>query len=281
MMVMDGAPPEILTALPSAAAIELETVAGAPGPGLAGLVSALTGYREIARRPLCAHQPASLVFPLVISFGEPFRIGLGRRPSSNDRHSSFGAGLFAGPVIIESTGQSHCIQIDFTPLGARRFFNLPMSELAGAMIPLDEVCGIAGTALRERLGNTPDWAGRFALVRDFARNRIERSRALSPDAGNAFARLQASAGRLSIGRLAQNTGRSRKHLSALFRHEFGLPPKQIARIMRLGATLDRARRATEGWAELAVACGYADQAHLSRDFSELAGMTPTEWRAAA
>ncbi|TIP54678.1 MAG: AraC family transcriptional regulator, partial [Mesorhizobium sp.] len=70
--------------------------------------------------------------------------------------------LYAGPVVIESFGGACCVQINFTPLGARRFFGLPMSELTDRMVGLDDVLGPEGIALRERLGNARDWSARFA-----------------------------------------------------------------------------------------------------------------------
>ena len=104
-------------------------------------------------------EPASLTIPLVISFGDPFAIGLGRPPGDNDRFGSFTAGLFAGPVTIDSFGTSHCLQIDFTPLGARRFFGMPMSELTDRMVGLDDVLGAsrngAQRTTRRRAGLEP------------------------------------------------------------------------------------------------------------------------------
>jgi AraC-like DNA-binding protein len=87
--------------------------------------------------------------------------------------------------------------------------------------------------------------------------------------------LQASGGRVTIGALAKDLGCSRKHLTLRFRHEFGISPKLLARILRF----DRAVRLigagrVASLADLAAASGYADQAHLSREFRIFAGSAP-------
>ena len=69
-----------------------------------------------------------------------------------------------------------------------------------------------------------------------------------------------------------------KHLAARFRREIGLPPKTVARMARFqGALAWSTRVKTPDWAGIAVACGYADQAHLTREFGEFAGASPAAW----
>ena len=93
-----------------------------PGDALHGLVSRILGYQEKGRRLQGSIEAASLVVPLIISFGDPYAIALGRAPGKGDNYASFTAGLYPGHVVIESTGSAASIQIDFTPLGAYRFF---------------------------------------------------------------------------------------------------------------------------------------------------------------
>jgi transcriptional regulator GlxA family with amidase domain len=70
-------------------------------------------------------------------------------------------------------------------------------------------------------------------------------------------------------------------LIARFRDQIGLPPKLLARVIRFDRAV-RVLRAPGSTSLAAVAfdCGYADQAHLNRDFREFAGTSPTAFVAA-
>jgi AraC-like DNA-binding protein len=93
-----------------------------------------------------------------------------------------------------------------------------------------------------------------------------------------------SRGTVPIADLARETGWTPRHLGTRFRNEFGLTPKAAARVVRF----DRARRLLQrrveaggapALADLAAAGGYYDQAHLAREFRELAGCAPSRWLA--
>ncbi len=262
---------------PAATAFEMSE--HRPDGLLRGIVSRITDYRETLRGHSRQRECASLTVPLVISFGEPFAIGLGRDPTGADRAESFAAGLFAGPVVIDSFGAANCLQIDFTPLGARRFFRLPMYELAARMVPLDDVLGTDGAALREQLGNAATWRARIAIAERFVAGGILSGAAPSTAIRHAFERIEASGGRVSASRLAQAAGWSRKHLAARFRDEIGIGPKAVARIVRVNRAVSEARCGAVGWADIAAGCGFADQAHMTREFQALVGVSPTAWQA--
>lgn len=246
-----------------------------PNAVLEGIVTDICGYRETAPGHFHNVEYASLTVPLVISFAEPFAIGLGKTPGDNDRFASFAAGLFAGPVVIESFGGACCVQVNFTPLGARRFFRQPMSELTDSMVVLDDVLGAEGMALRERLGNTPDWAARFDIAEAFVAARLKNTAETPLEIAWAYDRIITSGGRTRISVLAEKLGRSRKHLASGFSDAIGIGPKTLSRIVRFNRALGLSRQQTVDWADIAADCGYADQAHLVREFRDLAGETPT------
>lgn len=254
----------------------------APTAKLAGLVTGFHAYAENGRRLDDLIETASLTVPLIISFGGSFRIGLGRPPTAGDRYASFAAGLFLGPVIMQSDGDAQCIQVNFTPLGARLFFAFPMHELADRMVAVSDLEDRAIGELARRLGELNNWHARLDLTEAFVRARLLGAAIGDPALRWAFSRLTETAGTARISTLSATLGWSRRRLVQRFREELGLPPKAIARIIRFKAA-ERMAAATQrpNWADIAFATGYADQAHLTREFTEFAGRSPSLWRAAA
>lgn len=168
------------------------------------------------------------------------------------------------------------MQVDFTPLGAYRFFGGAVVELAARMVDIADVLGREGRQLRERLGATRCWQQRFDLLDDFITCRVHHLP--SPEIEFAYRRLARTSGSVRITALAGEIGWSRKHLVDRFRSELGLAPKSLARMMRFHQACRIARTGTaQGWAGIAAESGYADQAHLVREFSAHAGETPTAW----
>lgn len=78
-----------------------------------------------------------------------------------------------------------------------------------------------------------------------------------------------------IDAVACAVGADRRRLVPAFREEVGLAPKRYQRIVRFQCALRTMRAAAPApLAAIAASCGYADQAHMSRDFREFSGLTP-------
>ena len=74
-------------------------------------------------------------------------------------------------------------------------------------------------------------------------------------------------------------GCSHRYLLSEFRRYVGVRPKTLARVLRCQSAI-RLLDSGDSLAEVAVRCGYADQAHLNLDFRRITGLSPDGWRRA-
>jgi AraC-like DNA-binding protein len=240
-----------------------------PHPALAPHVRSLAGWRERADGPVRrAEMPGGRIV-LVISFGPTLDVD-GRR------FTSFVAGLHDTPALTEHAGEGHGIEAYLTPLGARRMLGLPMGELTRQVVELEDLIGAEAGELAERLYEAPSWPARFAMLERAIAVRVLDAPPVAAELEWAWRRLLETGGRVPVGALARELGCSRRHLAASFREQLGLPPKPLARLLRFERALHRLRGGAD-LAELALDCGYYDQAHFNRDFRQYAGRTPTEY----
>jgi AraC-like DNA-binding protein len=245
---------------------------------LTGLVSRITCYDLAGTDSGGDREIASFVVPIIFSFADPFRIAFDRPPVMDERIGSFVSGLHPGYVEIAYGGAVSCVQIDLTPLGAGLFFRRPMSDFATRLVPLEDVGDPALTDLGERLGAAGTRPKRLGIAVAFLEQRLL-GQPLDSAAAFIWSAIQRSRGALRIDRLTDDLGWSRKRLAAHARDAFGLTPKRLARIARFHHAIDLANSAGRpDWAGIAVDCGYADQAHLVRDFTTFAGAAPERWR---
>jgi AraC-like DNA-binding protein len=200
-----------------------------------------------------------------------------RGPASFD---AFVGGLAAGPAVIRHDGTQYGVGIELTPLGARSMFGMPAGALAGEVVELDELLGRSAVELRDRMATAPDWSARFRVLDEVLTRTLRDAEPPAPEIVHAWRALSARDGAISVNELAEEIGWSRRHLSERFRDEIGLTPKVTARIMRFEqAKLLLRTPGRPGLADVAAQCGYYDQAHMNREWNELAGCSPTVWMA--
>lgn len=260
-----------------------EIATRAPAAALAGLVRAYVGYTEHATHAVRRLQVPFSGLPLIVSFGPtidvapiPSRTGA---PERGRRVTSFLAGLHDHAVVTAYEGPQAGVQADLTPLGAAVLLSGLAAEAANRVVDLADLLGAEAGRLEERLALSPDWAARFDLLDAVLTARLAAARRPAPEVRHAVARILASHGTVPIARLAAEAGWSRKHLAARVRAELGLAPKTLARVARFERAVALIGTAAS-LADLAAACGYADQAHFNHEFRALAGQTPGTYAAA-
>jgi AraC-like DNA-binding protein len=237
------------------------------------LLGAPEGWKQLRGEPSSLRQVPFPGVPLILNLGPPWEID--DRRTRPERRDSFVAGMHAAPAIVRGAPSWACIELRLTPLGAHRFLGLPMHELANLTVELENLLPRAGE-LTARLREAHSWAERFDLVEALLAQRLADSPSPSPGVEWSWHRLRRTGGRASIGELAAELGWSHRRLIARFREQIGLAPKTVARVFRFDRAVAALGSSTSrGLAEIAFDCGYFDQAHLNRDFRELAGTTPT------
>lgn len=252
-----------------------------PDPHIRALVHDYQGYEQVTPCPtLERHMPQGAI-TVIINFGPNLRTLDPRDPEAPAfAPDAFVAGMSDSFAISESLGISRGLQLDFTPIGARLFFGVPMDTLFGRVADLADVLGAPGSRLVDQLRTMRSWEERFALVDETIAARFGEGRTVSPGVAWAWQRLNETHGRIDVRSLAAELNWSRKHLAAQFREQIGAPPKLVARLLRFRRAVRLLDRVPAGrWAEIAYCCGYYDQAHFIRDFRQFAGGTPTDYLA--
>lgn len=196
-------------------------------------------------------------------------------------------GLHTTPAFVENPGRWCGIQLAVHPLGARRLFGVPAADLPVGEWDARDLLGAEVDHVYERLQAAGDWGSRYAVVIGYLVRRLARQRDVAPRAevAQAWRMLAAERGNASVQAVCDEVGYSRRRLTTLFGAEVGVAPKTAGRLMRFDRTRRRvADRAIGGHplelSRLAADAGYADQAHLAREFREFAGLSPTRWLAA-
>jgi AraC-like DNA-binding protein len=183
-------------------------------------------------------------------------------------------GQMLEPVILEPHGYTAVAAIRLRPAAARAFLRFSMREVAGQFVDLDAIFpSVRG--VRDRLGEARDDVERVRALEDWLI-------AIGWDApareiDGVVGAILRTGGRAAIDSVANAAGVSVRQLERRFHQDVGLSPKTFARIVRLQSALRRIREGRP-LCDVAIACGYYDQPHMTRDFRELAAMSPGGWQ---
>mgnify|MGYP002032874496 CR=1 FL=1 len=247
-----------------------------PATRLRGFVSAYEGYRLSGFEPGTHIGMPSPVLTVIVAIDSTVEISDSPRQGACS-FRTLASGISSEPVTVAHDGTQHGIQLSLTPAGARALFGLPTAALGAWMVELDEVLPDC-REMTERIADETSWEGRFEILDDILGRSVTEPE-LDPTLTEAWHRLVLSGGSPRVDEVAREVGWSRRHLINRFTAEFGVTPKESARIARFHRSHQLLRRPEIGsLADVAVLCGYYDQSHMAREWRELAGSSPTQWR---
>jgi AraC-like DNA-binding protein len=247
-----------------------------PGPGLEGIVMA---YWRVAGD--ASKVPAPVILPdghveLVCNLGDG--VELEGPAFTGDQPDRVVVGPLSRAVRMKYGASVHTFGIRFHPARGAGFFGQTAPALADRLLPLAQVCRPLDRVLSQLLaenGNLESEAGRSVLD-----GVLLQQLPLALPADHAVVtlvdRLSRPEAAPPVSELARELGLSSRQLQRRFLAAVGVPPKRFARVLRFARVWQLATMSPpETWAELAAAHGYADQAHMVREFRAFGAEPPT------
>jgi len=202
----------------------------------------------------------------------------GEGPAPLRQPRSLLVGQMMGPTMLAPEGDVGVAAIRLRPAAPRTLLGFSMRDAADRFIDLSSIFPSV-TRLQEQLAEARDDRGRITALERWI---LDSVREASPriEVEAAVRAIVATDGRATVDALADLTGLGLRQLERQFHDAVGLAPKTFSRIIRLQAALHLIRDG-RALSDVALACGFYDQAHMTRDFRQLASMSPGAWQSHA
>jgi AraC-like DNA-binding protein len=203
------------------------------------------------------------------------------RPATAESSSAWSGSIVHGPqssyYVAGPKPKGGTVGVSFQPGGAGAVLGVSMAELVDRHVALDAIWGTRGVDLRHRLMSAADPEAMFRILEQSLSARIHRPLLIHPAVAHALAAHPAGGSTARVAEVQRASGYSPRHFIALFHSAVGLNPKHYHRIRRFNSAV-RSMAVGGCLGDIAAAAGYSDQAHLTREFREFAGVAPTQYR---
>jgi AraC-like DNA-binding protein len=198
-----------------------------------------------------------------------------RQDFAVERTGSLVVGAHSVYSVIERSDMADLVGIVFEPGGFAPFVRDRADTLRNRSMSLEDFEGGQARQLRDRLRETVGAAEKLGLLEGY----LLRRNPAEPKAVVSFAARRLTNGE-SVEEVARQSGWSVRRFSQIFREEVGLAPVVWRRVQRFQRAVRCLHAGAEvRWAELALDCGYYDQAHFANEFRAFSGIDATTYSA--
>jgi AraC-like DNA-binding protein len=269
---------------------------------------------------LARHRPSDMLNPFVDYYwilrwdlrGEPPHTQtILPHPNVNLSFEASGAGIYGVDRRLFNrslSGAGRVLGVRFAAGGFRPFWQAPISQLTDRVVPAARLfgsraetarqaimhggAGAAGAASAGASAGAASGGAAGSADEDDTRmigyaeallcSVLPQRDPLAEHVAALLARITDDPGLRRVDQLSAEAGMTARTLQRLFADYVGVSPKWVMRRARLHEAAERADSGEPvDWAELAADLGYADQAHLTRDFTVTIGVSPTRYAAAS
>jgi AraC-like DNA-binding protein len=182
--------------------------------------------------------------------------------------------------VLDTAEQQSVVGVHFKPGGAFPFFKMPAGEFHNQHLSLDLLWGNSARELRERLLEAATPERKFEILEESLLAHASKPLLRHPAVDFAIQEFGDLRRAPSIAQVTAQIGLSSRRFLDVFNDQVGLTPKLYCRVQRFQNVLRRiGMRGNVDWTDLALSCGYFDQAHFIHDFGAFSGLSPTAYAA--
>jgi AraC-like DNA-binding protein len=170
------------------------------------------------------------------------------------------------------------IQIVFKPGGLFRLTGIPSNYLTNQYIDAETIFSKEIKSVNDKINECNSFTQMIQVVEAFLCTEIKRKLYACNPLDVATSQLFSLNSIPSVDSLAKSACQSTRHFERNFKERMGISPKYFLKVLRFeNAFRVRNKNPNLDWFTIAVACGYYDYQHLSRDYKELTGLTPNQF----
>lgn len=213
---------------------------------------------------------------LVFHFRDPFYTAFANQ-ECYAQPQGFLVGQMNEFIEIAPHGRVGFVAVRFSAQGAYRFLPGSLKRIAGGIVATKDIWKDADGETIDCIATAPTMRRRIAIVEALLKKYLALTQREDILVDRALELIQLHAGTLRIAEVASVVGASSRQLNRRFESAVGVTPKQFSRVSRFVHALNelRSHRNTP-LTEIALSCGYFDQAHFNHEFRQFAGFQPTE-----
>ena len=190
------------------------------------------------------------------------------------------SGMHTNYIGINAQPDSEMFVFKFRSGGALPFLHQPVAGYNNQVVAAEEIFGEAIFELRDQLLAGTDYEAKRNVGEQWLLDRINAefqppeyilatTQAIRQNPGLEFN---------SVARLIEESGVSTNYFNQQFKKFVGLTPKQLQRIYRFNEILALVQKEDQvEWTQIALGCGYYDQAHFIKEFKTFCGINPSQF----
>jgi len=196
----------------------------------------------------------------------------------SDHDRTYLDGTNTKTIRLVLTENINAVGIRFKPAGASVFFNTPLHELKDQRVNIKDLNSIHFANLADRISAQEGLHAKMAIIEQVLLQARSTNRIISTRMTSAIQKIKDCQGRLELNSLSQHLNINQRKLERLFKVQLGMTASEFTKTVRAEQARTLLKKTAIPLAEAAYKLGFYDQAHFTKSFKSVVGITPGQYR---